>query len=119
HRAGVVHRDIKPSNVLLSQTGDETRPVRAKLADFGIAQLLDGARMTSPGMVVGTPAYVAPEQARGAAPDPAADIFALGIVLVETLTGRRPYTNLTPAEAVAARQSVPPELPPDLDSGWA
>ncbi|MFD5215638.1 protein kinase [Microbacterium sp. NPDC058345] len=119
HGAGVVHRDIKPSNVLLAQTGIAARPVRAKLADFGIAQLLDNTRLTSPGMVLGTPAYVAPEQARGAAPAPTADIFALGVVLIEALTGRRPYADMTPAEAVAARQAVPPPVPERLDAGWA
>ncbi|WP_309066569.1 serine/threonine-protein kinase [Microbacterium sp.] len=119
HSAGVVHRDIKPSNVLLAPTGFPSHPFRAKLADFGIAQLLDGARMTSPGMVLGTPAYVAPEQARGAAPAPAADIFALGVVLLEAFTGKRPFSNATPAEAIAARQTLPPDIPDGLDPRWA
>ncbi|WP_309127922.1 serine/threonine-protein kinase [Microbacterium sp.] len=119
HGAGIVHRDVKPSNVLLASTGVGTRPVRAKLADFGIAQLVTGSPANAPAMALGTPAYVAPEQARGAAPAPSADIFAFGVVLVESLTGRRPYTNLTPAEAIAARQSVPPELPDWLDADWA
>jgi len=118
HRAGVVHRDVKPSNVLLAPTGVAAHPFQAKLADFGIAQLLDSSRLTSPGMVLGTPAYVAPEQARGAAPAPAADVFALGVVTVEMLTGRRPYSGMTPAEAVAARQSVAPQVPEGLDAAW-
>lgn len=119
HGAGIVHRDIKPSNVLLAPTGSPARPFRAKLADFGIAQLLDGTRLTMPGVVLGTPAYVAPEQARGADPAPAADIFALGVVLLECFTGKRPFSNATPAEAIASRQVLPPDLPPDLDAGWA
>lgn len=119
HDAGVVHRDVKPSNVLLAPTGVAAHPVQAKLADFGIAQLLDSTRLTSPGMVLGTPAYVAPEQARGAAPAPSADVFALGVVVVEMLAGRRPYSGMTPAEVVAARQTVRPPLPAGLDAGWA
>ena len=78
HTAGIVHRDIKPSNVLLWRSPLPGREWRAKIADFGIAYLLDSSRITTPGLMVGTVAYIAPEQARGAAPAPAADIYALG-----------------------------------------
>src|SRR3954447_24277886 len=91
HLAGIVHRDIKPSNILLWRSLVPGQGWRAKIADFGIAYLLDSARLTTPGLMIGTVAYIAPEQARGAAPAPPADIYALGIVLIEALTGTRPF----------------------------
>lgn len=116
HAAGVIHRDIKPSNVLLRAT--DGRPFQATLADFGIAYLVDGARMTTPGMAVGTAAYFSPEQARGAQPSPESDIYALGLVLIEALTGRRAFPQTTPIEAAIARLHTPPEVPTAFGYGW-
>jgi len=82
HRAGVVHRDVKPSNVLLAPVPAPRREFRAKLADFGIAHLVDSARLTTPGTIMGTVAYLSPEQTRGVSPAPPADVYALGLVLL-------------------------------------
>jgi len=119
HAAGIVHRDVKPSNVLLAPPDLPGRSFRAKLADFGIAYLADGARHTSPGVLVGTAAYLAPEQVRGSAPAPAADVYALGLVLLEALTGRRAFAPATGVEAVMARLSGPPAIPGTMDPAWA
>lgn len=88
HAAGIVHRDIKPGNLLLEPTG-RSRP-HLRLTDFGIAVPADEPRLTHVAMVIGTPGYMAPEQYRGADPDPAADVYALGVVLLEMLDGKRP-----------------------------
>lgn len=116
HSGGVIHRDIKPPNVLLRS--GEGRPFQAALADFGIAYLIDTARMTTPGMAVGTAAYFSPEQARGAQPTPASDIYALGLVLIEALTGRRAFPQTTPIEAAVARLHSPPDVPAGFGYGW-
>ena len=97
HGRGVVHRDVKPGNVLLGGDG------RVKLADFGIARLLgDTARHTRTGTAIGTAAYLAPEQVRGEDVTGAADTYALGLVLLEALTGRRAFPG-SPTEAALAR----------------
>jgi Tol biopolymer transport system component/predicted Ser/Thr protein kinase len=98
HRAGIVHRDLKPQNVMLTRHG-------VKVLDFGIAQVVDESVITATGVVVGTPAYMAPEQKAGHATDARSDLFALGLILYEMANGRRP-------EAGAARQ----KLRSDLDS---
>lgn len=118
HTSAIVHRDIKPSNVLLWKSPLPGREWRAKLADFGIAHLLDSARVTTPGMIVGTVAYVAPEQARGEPPAPPADIYALGLLLIEALTGERPFGEAEGIGAVMARLSAPPEVPDWLSPEW-
>jgi hypothetical protein len=111
HERGFVHRDVKPANVLISEDG------RVHLADFGIARLVDSAHQTKTGDVLGTPAYFAPEQVAGEEVGPAADIYALGIVLIECLTGRRPYEG-TAMEVAMARLARPPEIPADLGEDW-
>ena len=118
HSAGIVHRDIKPSNLLLSNSTLPGRQWRAKIADFGIACLQDSTRLTAPGIMVGTVAYIAPEQARGASPAPSADIYALGLVLLETLTGTRPFADAEGIGAVVARLQGPPEIPDTIDEDW-
>ncbi|MHC2998823.1 hypothetical protein OB08_05835 [Microbacterium sp. HJ5] len=118
HSAGVVHRDIKPSNVLLWHSPLPGAEWRAKLADFGIAYLLDSPRMTSPGIAVGTVAYIAPEQARGETPAPPADIYALGIMLIEALTGTRPFAEAEGIGTVMARLAAPPPIPDTLHPAW-
>ena len=107
HAGGFVHRDVKPGNVLLE------RGVRPRLADFGIARALDGATATTAGAVVGTAAYMAPEQVRGRPVGPAADVYALGLVLLEALTGRREYPG-APIESAIARLNRPPAVPAGL-----
>ncbi|MGC5172644.1 serine/threonine-protein kinase [Micromonospora sp. DT81.3] len=118
HAAGIVHRDVKPSNVLLRPPLISDHSFRAILADFGIAYLVDTARVTTPGMAMGTAAYIAPEQVRGAEPTPASDIYSLGLVLIESLTGTRAFPQQSPHEAVAARLSMPPVIPGTFGYRW-
>ncbi|GAB2706292.1 hypothetical protein BKA24_000594 [Microbacterium marinum] len=118
HAAGVVHRDLKPSNVLFAPASLPGARPRAKLADFGIAVLLDAARVTSPGTIIGTAAYLAPEQVRGADPAAPADVYALGLVLLEALTGTRAYPHADGVGAALARLNQPPTLPDTLSSPW-
>ncbi|WP_018333000.1 serine/threonine-protein kinase [Actinomycetospora chiangmaiensis] len=111
HRRGVVHRDVKPGNVLLDAEG------RAHLSDFGIAAVRDAAPVTAAGMVIGTASYLSPEQVRGEAVTPAVDVYALGLVLIECLTGRREYPGNALEAAVARlhrRPAVPMQLPESL-----
>jgi serine/threonine protein kinase len=108
HSRGVVHRDVKPSNILLDQQG------LPYLGDFGIALLAGESRVTGANEIVGTPAYLAPEQVYGGRLGPAVDIYALGLVLLECLTGRREYTATSRMKAALARLDRPPRIPPDL-----
>lgn len=111
HRRGVVHRDVKPGNILLGRGGE------VRLADFGIARLVDAAGITTTGLAVGTPAYVAPEQIDTADVGPPADIYALGLVLLECLTGRRAYAGM-PSEVAARRLQHGPDLSALNQPGW-
>src|SRR6266545_3666404 len=109
HQAGVVHRDVKPSNLLLRRDGV------VKVTDFGIAHAADEAPRTEAGMVVGTAAYLSPEQVACRPATPASDVYALGVVAYECLAGRRPFTGEHPiALALAHRRSAPPPLPEDV-----
>lgn len=110
HGKGLVHRDVKPANVLLGTDG------RSRLTDFGIARLIDSAKVTSTGMMVGTASYLAPEQVAGEAVGPPADVYALGLVLLECLTGRREYEGST-VEVALARLHRAPDVPHDLPLG--
>ncbi|GAB2835238.1 serine/threonine-protein kinase [Microbacterium insulae] len=118
HRAGVVHRDITPSNILLAPSALSRVPFHAKLADFGVAFLLDSTRLTTPGMVVGTAAYLAPEQVKGDAAATPADIYALGLVLLEALTGERAYPHASGIGAIMARLVEPPRIPEAVGPVW-
>src|SRR5215210_804688 len=114
HQAGILHRDIKPGNVLL--TGEGT----AKVADFGIAKSTEGLQLTSTGMIVGTAAYLAPERLAGQPATVQSDVYAVGVVLYEALTGQKPFGGDTPfavMRAVEAHQAVPlAEARPGLDA---
>jgi eukaryotic-like serine/threonine-protein kinase len=117
HRAGLVHRDIKPQNLLVSRDGT------VKIVDFGIARSSHGTRLTETGSVLGTAAYLAPEQAAGEEVTAAADVYAVGIVLYELLAGRTPHTaeSLTQFLARGHEQPIPaltelaPEVPDALE----
>lgn len=118
HAAGIVHRDIKPSNVLLAQSRTD-RPLTAKLADFGIACSIDDHRLTTPGIVLGTLTYMAPEQLRDADPGTPVDIFALGLVALEALSGELGYPSLVGGRAAAvARLLHPPTIPDSVPEEW-
>jgi hypothetical protein len=117
HSRGIVHRDVKPANVLLAPAHLPTRRWNAKLADFGIARLLDESRLTATGRIIGTPAYLSPEQVRGEAIGSGADIYALGLVVLEALTGVQAFPG--PAlESASARLVRDPEIPPVLGPDW-
>ncbi|MFT2693957.1 serine/threonine-protein kinase [Clavibacter zhangzhiyongii] len=116
HRRGVVHRDVKPANVLLARPEDD-EPAAAKLTDFGIARLVDGTRLTSTGSIIGTVSYLSPEQALGEQVGAPTDVYALGLVLLECLTGRRTFPG-TAAESTMARVVRDPEIPARLGSAW-
>lgn len=118
HAAGVIHRDVKPSNVLLAQPPEADGRWRAKLADFGIACTADTSRART-GVVLGTSSYMAPEQLRDLPLEPSADIYALGLVLLECLTGVSGYPLGTDMEAARRRLTVPPEIPRTVPPGWA
>ena len=116
HYRGIVHRDVKPSNILVGRDG------RVHVADFGIARAMTEAQVTLPGTTMGSVHYFSPEQARGETATAASDIYSLGIVLFEMLTGQRPFSGdgaaavamarltTTPPRPSALRPSVPPEL---------
>src|SRR5437667_4570047 len=116
HRGGVVHRDIKPHNVIVAPDG------RLKVTDFGIARS-GSSQMTEAGSIIGTAQYLSPEQAQGAPVDQRSDLYSVGVVLYEMLTGSVPFTGDTPLEIAMKHLSevpvppseVRPELPEDLD----
>jgi serine/threonine-protein kinase len=109
HEARVVHRDVKPPNILIRPDGI------VKLTDFGIARALDAAGHTRHGELLGTPNYISPEQAMGAPATGASDLYALGVVAHEMLSGRRPFERETPiATALSHVQEPPPPLPDDV-----
>jgi serine/threonine-protein kinase len=111
HHIGIVHRDLKPENIILE-------PLRAggdfvKVVDFGLAKIVEGPRhaITTPGIICGTPDYMAPEQGRGAVIDARADLYSMGIILFQLLTGRLPFEADTPTQVVLMHLSIPPPDP--------
>jgi eukaryotic-like serine/threonine-protein kinase len=107
HRHGVVHRDVKPGNLLRAREGE------VKLADFGIAKATEQSSITQVGSVLGTAAYLAPEQARGEEAGPPADLYALGVVTYQLISGRLPYEATSLTELALKQQQ---EAPPTLDT---
>lgn len=120
HQAGLIHRDIKPANVMIEPNG------RPRLVDFGLARPLstDVSQLTRTGELMGTPAYMAPEQIRGEPPGPAMDVYALGAILYQSLTGESPHQADSAAEVLHRRTSEPavrarlvqPTVPPELEA---
>jgi serine/threonine-protein kinase len=112
HRRGIIHRDVKPGNLMIvGGPAGGNGPLTVKLTDFGIARAIEQTRITQVGSVVGTAAYLAPEQVRGEEATPATDVYALGVVLYQFLTGRLPYEGSTLAELAVRQQNERP-LPP-------
>ena len=118
HARGIVHRDVKPGNIILDAAD------RARITDFGVARIAAESEATIPGTTLGSVHYFSPEQARGLPTTPASDVYSLGLVLYEMLTGTRPFTGETTAAIALARVGAPaphpravdPTLPPDLDA---
>jgi serine/threonine-protein kinase len=109
HDAGVIHRDVKPGNILVTPDGV------VKVTDFGIARATNAVPLTRTGAIMGTAYYISPEQASGRPVTPASDVYSLGIVAYECLTGRRPFDGDTPVSVALAQVSQePPDLPADL-----
>ena len=108
HAASVLHRDIKPQNILL---GRDDEPY---LTDFGLVRLLGGTGMTRSGIFLGTPDYASPEQASMLPLDERSDLYALGLVMFEMATGRRPFIAKSSREALEMHKNAPPPAPHDL-----
>jgi len=127
HQQGMVHRDVKPDNMMLKQASGAAQAARPtlKLTDFGLARLREGTTITATGMTMGTPAYMAPEQCQGGDLDGRCDIYALGVVLYELVTGTRPFPAKTISEAVHQHINLAPpplrqvradlQLPEDIE----
>jgi serine/threonine protein kinase len=117
HSLGIIHRDIKPANILLVPVRPG-EPLRPKLTDFGIARIMDGTRLTATGTMVGTAAYLSPEQSRGADLGPASDIYSLGLVLLECIKGEVEYPG-SAVESAVARLHRAPGIPDSVPAEWA
>jgi serine/threonine-protein kinase len=117
HQQGILHRDLKPSNVLLAKDGS------VKVADFGVAKITEGMDITMAGTMIGTPSYLAPERVNGEPASTASDVYSVGVVLYELLTGRRPFEADTPLGLIRAIQQEEPaplsELCPGLEPSVA
>ena len=116
HERGIVHRDVKPANILIPTAAEDHFAV-PKLVDFGIAVTVGHAHLTTDGATVGTANYLSPEQVRGEPVTPASDIYSLGLVLIETLTGALAYPG-GGVQAALARLNRPPAIPRSTNREW-
>jgi hypothetical protein len=110
HRLGVIHRDLKPQNIMIDQDGN------AKIMDFGIARSLHARGITATGVIIGTPEYMAPEQAEAKGVDHRSDIYSLGVILYEMVTGRLPFEGETPLSIVLKHRSEPAPDPKEANA---
>jgi len=110
HRLGIVHRDLKPGNIMIDEEGN------ARIMDFGIARLLKERGITGEGMIIGTPEYMSPEQVEGKDVDHRSDIYSLGVILYEMVTGRVPFEGDTPFTIGVKHKSEVPKDPKELNS---
>ncbi|MCU1531729.1 MAG: serine/threonine protein kinase [Arthrobacter sp.] len=117
HHHGIVHRDIKPANILLVDYSNQDRRPRAKLSDFGVAVLAEGSNQADEYGTSGTPAYLSPEQAAGEPAGAPSDVYSLGLVLLEGLTGKRAYPG-APVQSALARLFHEPQIPKELAPKW-
>ncbi|HSN35777.1 MAG TPA: protein kinase [Arthrobacter sp.] len=117
HSLGIIHRDIKPANILLVPVRPG-EPLRPKLTDFGIARMMDGTRLTATGTMVGTAAYLSPEQSRGSDLGPASDIYSLGLVLLECIKAEIEYPG-SAVESAVARLHRAPIIPDSVPAEWS
>ncbi|MBT2502668.1 serine/threonine-protein kinase [Curtobacterium sp. ISL-83] len=117
HSRGIVHRDVKPANILINDEGASGFVRTVKLTDFGVAHFVDGSRLTNDGTIIGTAAYLSPEQVAGEPIGFATDVYSLGLVLLEALTGKQEYSG-TLIEAALARLRHDPEIPADIAPEW-
>jgi eukaryotic-like serine/threonine-protein kinase len=117
HENGVVHRDIKPANILMSNTGSQDTRLHPKLSDFGIARVVDASVATVHGATIGTANYLSPEQALSQPVTPASDIYSLGLVLLECLTGEKAFPGPIVESAVARLLKDPP-IPDSIGTDW-
>jgi len=110
HNQGVIHRDLKPSNIIIDKNGN------ARIMDFGIARTLESAELTGSGMIIGTPKYISPEQAEGKAVDHLSDIYSLGIILYEMITGRVPFEGDTAISVAHKHKYEVPQEPKSINT---
>ena len=114
HEAGIIHRDLKPSNILVTQSADQ--PAIVKVLDFGIAKFTsdEDESLVQANSVIGTPRYMSPEQYNGYELTPATDVYSLGVILYEMLTGMAPFTGTTPAEIAQKHATASPHSPREI-----
>ncbi|MDM7989679.1 serine/threonine-protein kinase [Arthrobacter sp. zg-Y877] len=117
HSNGVIHRDVKPANILLFPQEDKDTRLYPRLTDFGIARMVEATVATAHGATIGTANYLSPEQAQGAAVEPRTDVYSLGLVLLECLTGEKAFPGPI-VEAAVARLLRDPEIPEWVGSDW-
>ena len=110
HDLGVIHRDLKPSNIMIDTEGN------AKIMDFGIARSTESKGITEAGVIIGTPEYMSPEQVEGDEVDPRSDIYSLGVILYELVTGRTPFEGKTPMSVALKHKTSKPQKPQELNT---